>query len=168
MSIFPIGERVEHERVVGVGAVGNVDGIVIGIRGERIGFDGRERAAASAAVDVVPVQRGIPGAAAPLGRLRGEEPRVESARACGASPAELRDARGEDEPEQVRGVAGRRMVSAWARASVGVAADLGHAAEVVAQVGVQGPEHLVDGACHGSEELHAVGVPPRSSVIIRS
>ena len=99
--------------------MGNVDASVIG--GARV-TSAAERAAASAASMSRWWSRYSGSACRALRRLRGEEPRVERAGAR-VVPSQLRGARGEDEPEQVRRACGEDRVGLGA-CERDVAADL--------------------------------------------
>src|SRR5687768_4703289 len=90
-------------------------------------------------VDVVPVQEVFGECRRALGRLRGEEPRVEGAGAC-VAPLKARDARSEDEPEQVGRARAEDGVGLGARER-GVAAHFPESAEIVALVEVEGADH---------------------------
>ena len=114
-----------------------------------------ERAAASAASMSFWCRRYSGSCRRAFGRLRGERAARRSARARGVAPLQLRDARGEDEPEQVRRARPEDGVGLGA-CERGVAADLAQPAEVVALVEVERADHLVGGARHREEGAHGV------------
>src|SRR5829696_10160888 len=103
-------------------------------------------------VDVVLVQQVLGQTSRTLGRLRGEESRVE--RTCTrVAPLQARDARRENEPEQMR----RPRREDGVRLSAGergVAPDLAEPAQIVALVKVERADHFVCRAGHRQEGAH--------------
>src|SRR5829696_4096768 len=109
--------------------------VVIGGRSLRSGAGGER------GVDVVLVQEVLRQAGRTLGRLRGEESRVERTGAR-LAPLHAGHSRREDEPEQVGRP--RREDGVGLRAGEhSVTAHLAEPAEVVALVEVERPDHLV-------------------------
>src|SRR3954470_18716200 len=100
-------------------------------------------------VDVVLVQEVLGQRGGPLSGFRGEEPGVEGTGARFVL-LEARDARRQDEPEQMRGTLREDRVRLGAREGE-IAAHLAEPAEVVALVEVERLDHLVGGARHREE-----------------
>src|SRR5829696_7943193 len=105
-------------------------------------------------VDVVPVQQILREGRGALGRLGGEQPRIEPASAC-VTALEPCDARREDEAEQVCRTRRQDGVRLGARER-GIAAHLPQAPEVVALVEIERADHLVGGARHRKEGAYGV------------